>query len=65
MQAPLLVNPEEAARVLGIGRTRTYALIASGELQSVKLGRARRIPRTALEDYVARLVAEQNGPEAA
>ncbi|MQA78098.1 MAG: helix-turn-helix domain-containing protein [Streptosporangiales bacterium] len=65
MQKPLLLNPEQAAQELGIGRTRTFALIASGELESVKIGRARRIPRAALEVYVGRLLAQQNGGAAA
>ncbi|MER7815228.1 helix-turn-helix domain-containing protein [Streptomyces sp. NPDC096153] len=51
----LLLTAEEAARRLGIGRTTCYALIASGELESVKVGSLRRIPADALAVYVARL----------
>ncbi|MEY9843069.1 excisionase family DNA binding protein [Streptacidiphilus sp. BW17] len=43
---------EEAARRLGIGRTTMYALIASGEVQSVQIGRLRRIPADALDAYI-------------
>jgi excisionase family DNA binding protein len=32
-----------------------FQLIRSGELASVRIGRSRRIPVTALQDYVARL----------
>ncbi|MGO9148194.1 MAG: helix-turn-helix domain-containing protein [Acidimicrobiales bacterium] len=35
----LLVTPEEAARRLSVGRTTIYELMASGELQSVNIGR--------------------------
>jgi excisionase family DNA binding protein len=51
----LLLTVEEAARRLGIGRTTCFALIASGELESVKVGSLRRIPVDALVAYVRRL----------
>ncbi|BBC95034.1 DNA-binding protein [Streptomyces rochei] len=44
---------EEAARRLGVGRTTMYALIASGEVQSVRIGRLRRVPADALTVYLA------------
>lgn len=44
---------EEAARRLGVGRTTMYALLASGEIPSVTIGRLRRIPAEALNVYVA------------
>ena len=50
----LLFTPEQAALALGIGRTRVYRLIAEGALESMKLGRSRRIPRVCLEEYVER-----------
>jgi excisionase family DNA binding protein len=51
----LLFRPEEAAEVLGLGRTKLYELIASGELRSVKIGSARRVSAIALTEYVAGL----------
>jgi excisionase family DNA binding protein len=53
--AKLLVSPEEAAHVLSIGRTRVYRLIATGELRSMLVGRSRRIPASALAEFVRRL----------
>ena len=44
----LLVCPEDAARALGIGRTKVYELMRSGALRSVRLDGSRRIPVTAL-----------------
>jgi excisionase family DNA binding protein len=44
---------EEAARRLGVGRTTMYALVASGQVQSVRIGRLRRIPAEALAAYLA------------
>jgi excisionase family DNA binding protein len=49
---------EEAARRLGVGRTTMYALLASGEIPSVTIGRLRRIPAEALNDYVAACAAQ-------
>ncbi|MGN6243728.1 MAG: excisionase family DNA-binding protein [Motilibacteraceae bacterium] len=57
MQERLLYKPEEAAEALGIGRSRLFQLLASGELESVSIGRSRRITRAALEGYVDRLQA--------
>jgi excisionase family DNA binding protein len=53
----LLLRPIEAAEQLGIGRTKVYELMASGELRSVKIGAARRVSATALADFVAALDA--------
>ncbi len=53
----LLYKPGPAAEVLGIGQSKLFELIAAGEIETVRIGRARRIPAQALEDYVARLRA--------
>lgn len=53
----LLLRPVEAAQRLGIGRTKLYELIASGELRSVRIGGARRVSATALAEFVAALDA--------
>jgi len=49
----LALTVEEAARRIGVGRTTMYALIASGEVPSIQIGRLRRIPAQALTDYIA------------
>jgi len=54
-ESPILLAPERAAERLDIGRTKVFELIATGELESVRIGRARRIPLAALEAYVDRL----------
>lgn len=53
----LLLTPVEAAAALGISRTRIFALLAGGAIESVQVGRSRRIPISALEDFVATLRA--------
>jgi excisionase family DNA binding protein len=64
-ESPLLLTVERAAERLDIGRTRVFELIAEGEIESVKIGRARRIPADALTAYVNRLRAEQSRATAA
>jgi excisionase family DNA binding protein len=54
---PLLLTPEEAAKLLRVGRTTVYALMKTGELRPVHIGRSCRISRTELERYVRRLEA--------
>jgi excisionase family DNA binding protein len=53
----LLYKPENAGAKLDMGRTAIYHLVKTGELRSVKIGRSRRIPAAALEEYVERLDA--------
>lgn len=48
----LLVTPEEAARRLSLGRTTIYELIGSRRLESVLVGRSRRVPTSALTRFV-------------
>jgi len=49
---PLLLRPAEAAEALGIGRSKLYELLASGQIGSIKVGRARRVLVTSLQDFV-------------
>jgi excisionase family DNA binding protein len=60
MPERILLKVEEAAERLGIGRTTAYALVRTGDLESVVIGTLRRIPVTAVKEYAARLVAEQS-----
>jgi excisionase family DNA binding protein len=59
-QPRTLLSVEDAARRLSIGRTTMFGLIRTGEVLSVRIGRLRRIPLTALNAYADRLTAEQN-----
>lgn len=58
---PLLLTPKEAAKALGLSQSYVYELLASETLPSITIGRTRRIPRRALEDFVASRAAEQGG----
>lgn len=59
MPERVLLTIEEAAEQLGIGRTLMYKLIGNGEIESIHIGRLRRVPTTAIQDYARRL---GNGP---
>ena len=48
-EMPLLVSVPEAARLLGVGKTFAWALVRSGALPTVRLGKRVLIPRAALE----------------
>lgn len=48
----ILINVDEAARLLGLGRSKTYELVLSGQLRSLKIGRSRKIPKQALDEFV-------------
>ena len=52
----LLVTPEEAARRLSVGRTTVDELMSTGELQSVNIGRCRRVPVSSLTLFVSSLI---------
>ncbi len=55
---PLLVSVQDAAGLLGIGRTTLYELIRQGDVRPIRIGRCVRIPRRELEEFVERLVDE-------
>ena len=51
---PLCITPIEAAQLLSIGRTKMYALLKSGEIPSVRVGRKILIPNSKLEAWLHR-----------
>ncbi len=50
----ILLRPKKAFELLDISRSTGYALIASGKLPSVRIGRAVRVPVGALKQWVER-----------
>ncbi|MGW0336186.1 hypothetical protein ACWD0J_30795 [Streptomyces sp. NPDC003011] len=55
----VLLKVEEAARRLRIGRTKCFALIRTGALESVMVDGLRRVPADAPAAYVTRLRTAQ------
>ena len=58
-QPRLLLTVDEAAEQLSIGRTTAWALVRSGDLESVQIGRLRRVHVDAVAAYAAHLSAKQ------
>ena len=50
----LLLKADEVARRLSLGRATVYLMMASGELPTLRRGRAVRVPARALEEWVLR-----------
>ncbi|MCW2904030.1 MAG: DNA-binding protein [Streptosporangiaceae bacterium] len=58
---PVLYRVADAMSVLSMSRTVIYDLIRAGRLRTVKEGRARLIPASAIAEYVALLEREAVG----
>lgn len=56
----VLLSVDQAAARLSISRAQLYRLIDKGELESVQIGRSRRISQNQLERFVAQLELECN-----
>lgn len=48
----MLLRPDEAAVVIGVGRAKLYALIAAGELPAIRVGSSLRVPVDDLRQWV-------------
>ncbi len=48
-----LLSIEQAARALGIGRTALYSEIGAGRIRSVKVGRRRLVPSSAISEVAS------------
>ncbi len=55
----ILLNVEEAAEVLGVGKSTVYDLIRMRLLRSVRIGKSRRVPVEACRELVERLLEEE------
>ncbi len=53
-----LLTIDQVSEVLQISRWTVYHLIWANELCSVQIERCRRVPREALDGYLARLIGE-------
>lgn len=49
---PLTVRVREACRITGIGRSKLYELIASGEIETIKVGSMTLIPMPSLRRFL-------------
>ncbi len=60
---PLLLRAEEVAQLLGVSKSMVFKLIAAGELPSLRLGHAVRVPAAPLREWVReRTTAKEAAP---
>lgn len=53
-QIPLVLHVKELAEYLSVCRNTAYALVRSGQIRSIRVGRCYLIPREALTDFILR-----------
>ena len=58
-----LLTVAESAIYLGVSRSLLYSYVLRGQIPSIKIGRARRIPVTVLDEWIAREVEEAQSHE--
>ncbi|TWP46015.1 helix-turn-helix domain-containing protein [Lentzea tibetensis] len=56
--SPALLTVREACEALRISRWTLYDLIRSRAIETIKIGRSRRIPQASIDAYVRRRLAE-------
>ena len=49
---PVLITIDELCEVLMIGKNTAYQLLTSGKIKSFRIGRAWKIPRESLDDFI-------------
>lgn len=49
---PDVLMPEEAMKVLSIGRNMIYKLLQTGTLRAIKIGKLYRIPKRYLQEFI-------------
>lgn len=59
MPERLLLRPLEVANSIGIGRSKVYELLASGELPSIRIGGSVRVPLDALRAWIDRQLVDR------
>ena len=52
-ELPLTLRVEDLTSILDIGRNTAYELVRSGKIRSIRIGRQLRIPKDAIQDYLA------------
>jgi excisionase family DNA binding protein len=59
----LLLTIAEAAQRLNLSRSLLYDLVLSGQIVSIKISKARRIPLSALEAFIEQRLQEDKNDE--
>lgn len=59
-QPRTLLTVEQAAHQLSVSRTTMFRLLKERQVDSVRIGKARRIPAEEINTYIDRLASEQD-----
>lgn len=59
-ELPLILKVDDLMPILGIGRNTAYALVRSGQIRSIRIGRNIRVPRDAVAEFLASYGAAQS-----
>lgn len=51
-QKPVLLKVKDVASLLGISANTAYALVRSGKIRSIRIGRTYRIPQNAIAEFI-------------
>lgn len=54
----LLYTVPETAEMLGLGKSKVWELVMAGEIDSILIGRARRVNRAAIDSFIEELERE-------
>lgn len=57
-QIPVLYTPQEVAEIMSISRSQVYNLMNSNQLESVHIGRSRRITMDQIHEFVGQLTSK-------
>jgi excisionase family DNA binding protein len=52
-EKPIAYKPDEAARLMGISPRKLDELIGTRQIRTFKVGKARRVTRAAINEYIA------------
>jgi excisionase family DNA binding protein len=56
---PILVSVPELSVMLNLGRTATWELVRKHKIKSIKIGRTRRVPVVAIQEYIDHLLESE------
>jgi excisionase family DNA binding protein len=52
VDVPVMFTPDQVAKIISVSKSQVFALIRNGELESLSIGRSRRISQTQLINYI-------------
>lgn len=58
-----LYTVQQVCKMTSLGQTKVYELIRTGELASIKVGKSRRVPASALRSWMTGLMTKANDSE--